>query len=159
MTTNAAGDATVQAQIYRWAYRFLRNHHDALDATQDVLLKWLKAGSERVESRNAWLRRMTTNHCIDLIRRRRTSARRETEMLQQGTGGTVLEERELRDAVASGLETLSDRQRAVIIAKVYDRETFAAIAEAMGLSISSVKTHYMRGLRALRDTLRPQHGE
>ena len=159
MSSSRTVDRTVQAQIYRWAYRFLRNHHDALDATQEILLKWLRAGGHRIESKTAWLRRMTTNHCIDVLRRRQSAAKHEARMAEREKPHRTPEQQELQRAVAAGLEKLSDHQRAVIVAKVYDHETFAAIADSMGLSVSSVKTHYVRGLRALRNALRHEQGE
>jgi len=159
VTTQPLFDETIRAQIYRWAYRFLRNHHDALDATQDVLVKWLKVGGEHIESRKAWLRRMTTNHCIDVIRRQRPTATPDADVIDSKTPLAAASERELQEEIAAGLAKLSDQQRAVVVAKVYDRETFASIAESMALSVSSVKTHYLRGLRGLRKAIAHQAGD
>ena len=153
MTAQPDINQAVQTQVYRWAYRVLRNHHDALDATQDVLIKWLKSGGNGVENRHAWLRRTTINHCIDLIRRERTPDQTPLEPSSRSTPATEAGQEELRDLVVDGLSRLTDMQRATVAAKVFDRETFAAIAASMGLSISSVKTHYVRGLSALRDSL------
>jgi RNA polymerase sigma-70 factor (ECF subfamily) len=158
VTTQPLVDETIRAEIYRWAYRFLRNHHDALDATQDVLVKWLKVSGEHIESRKAWLRRTTTNHCIDLLRRKRTTSTPQAERIDTQTPLATASDRELREAIAAGLAKLSDQQRAVVVAKVYDRETFASIAESMGLSVSSVKTHYLRGLRGLREAVAHRAG-
>ena len=60
-------------EVYGWAYRFLGRHHDALDAAQDVFLRWL-AQSRRAlpENPRGWLRQVTINRAIDLLRRRRT---------------------------------------------------------------------------------------
>jgi DNA-directed RNA polymerase specialized sigma24 family protein len=55
--------------------------------------------------------------------------------------------------VSHGLDRLSERQRAVLVAKVFDDETFAEIAAGMEMSVSSAKTHYIRALRALRASL------
>jgi DNA-directed RNA polymerase specialized sigma24 family protein len=46
----------------------------------------------------------------------------------------------------------------VLIAKVYDQETFAEIAESMDLAVPTVKTHYVRALRAMRRSLQ-SHAE
>lgn len=32
-----------RAQVYAWAYRLVQNHHDALDVTQEVFIKWWRA--------------------------------------------------------------------------------------------------------------------
>ena len=30
-------------EVYRWAYRLVGRHHDALDVAQDVFVKWIDA--------------------------------------------------------------------------------------------------------------------
>ena len=65
---------SIRARVYRWAFRLLQNEHDALDATQNVLLKALRVPPAELERRTAWLRRITINHCIDDFRRRRPTA-------------------------------------------------------------------------------------
>lgn len=142
------------AQIYGWAYRLLQNHHDALDATQEVLLRWIAAG-QRASHRRAWLRRTTFNHCIDLlrIRRRRSITSDAVEPADHDAQNAPARD-ELQQAIADSLHRLTEQQRTVIIAKVYDRQTFAEIAADMGLATSTIKTHYVRALAALRDPLK-----
>jgi len=151
-------DAAMRADIYRWAYRLLQNHHDALDATQDVLLKWLRRPDDHVENRRAWLRSTTIHHCIDLLRRPRPRAAEAIES-PSAEGPDTLARRELHDRVAAALETLSPRQREVLVAKVYDRDTFAAIAAALGICVSAAKTHYVRALDGLRNALKDWNEE
>ena len=99
------------------------------------------------------MRRTTVNHCIDLIRKRRP--------MSIGDAAASLPERDnrtttdgaLRDRIAVGLSRLTDSQRVVVVAKVYDGQKFTGIAESLGVSVSTVKTHYVRGLRALRSSL------
>ena len=59
-----------RAQIYAWAYRLLQNHHDALDVTQEVFIKWWRAnGTGSVPGKPlGWLRRVTVNAAIDADR-------------------------------------------------------------------------------------------
>lgn len=145
---------SLRAHIYTWAYRLLRNHDDALDATQDVLLKWMRRDPGVLEHPRAWLRRITVNHCIDLLRRHRRAVNEPVELIAPDDAADHIGRDELRQRIVRGLAELSEQQRAVLIAKVYDDETFAAIAASMGISVSSAKTHYLRALRTLRDQLR-----
>jgi DNA-directed RNA polymerase specialized sigma24 family protein len=39
---------------------------------------------------------------------------------------------------------------------VYDEMTFAEIAAELSVAISTVKTHYLRAVQAVRDRLRPR---
>ncbi len=55
--------------------------------------------------------------------------------------------------LAAALRSLSDRQRqAVVLIEGYEFK-FREAADLLGLSISSVQTHYERGLAHLRDAL------
>jgi RNA polymerase sigma-70 factor (ECF subfamily) len=144
-----------RAQVYAWAYRLLQNHHDALDVTQDVFIKWWRArGSGSVpENPLGWLRRITVNLAIDAIR---SASRRASHRLAKVPGVAEAPDptkRETARQIAAALETLTEHQRAVVVAKVYDGCTFAQIAEQMGFSVPTAKTHYLRGLQALRRRL------
>ena len=55
--------------------------------------------------------------------------------------------------MAAALERLTEAQRAVMVAKVYDGLTFPQIAAEMDLAVPTVKTHYLRALSAIRDRL------
>ena len=63
------------------------------------------------------------------------------------------ETQELRAALAGAIERLTESQRGVLIAKVYDGLTFAQIAAELNLAVPTVKTHYLRALSAVRSHL------
>jgi RNA polymerase sigma-70 factor (ECF subfamily) len=151
-------DASMRDRIYGWAFRLLQSHHDALDATQDVLVKTLHARAESVTHSTAWLRRITINHCIDLIRRRKPVGALSVEPAVNVAPDAELHAAETRARIVEALANLSEQQRLVLVAKVYDGETFAAIAEAMDLAVPTIKTHYLRALGKLRAEL-IAHGE
>jgi RNA polymerase sigma factor (sigma-70 family) len=147
-------DRGMTARVYQWAFRFLQNHDDALDATQDVLVKWLGGRRTGVENRSAWLRRMTVNHCIDVLRARRARSRAIPPVGSVATPAEEADRAEMRACIVESIARLSEQQRTVLVAKVYDRETFAEIAGSLGISTSSAKTHYLRAIRTLRESLR-----
>jgi len=148
----------LRACVYAWSFRLLRNHHDALDATQDVLLRTLRQPLRDVKNPTAWLRRVTVNHCLDVIRRRRSETPAALATVDPSSPERDAARAELYAAIIRGLDDLSEQQRAVLVAKIYDQETFAAIADSMNLAIPTVKTHYVRALRVMRRSLRP-HAE
>lgn len=149
---------SAKAQIYRWAYRLLQNEHDALDATQAVLLKALTAPATNGERQRAWLRKVTINYCIDQIRRRREVVE-QVEIASPGPAEvSELERAEQRERIAAALQNLSDTQRIVLLAKVHDQETFEDIARSLNISGSSVKTHYVRALQKMRRQLAAYQG-
>ena len=58
-----------------------------------------------------------------------------------------------RDPLNRALRDLSEQQRLVVMSKVFDDQTFQAISNDLGISVSSVKTHYLRALQHLRAQL------
>jgi len=154
--------------VYGWAYRLLGRHHDALDVVQDVFLRWdAQCARQEPAQPRGWLRRVTLNRAIDLRRRRCTTSESRASVSTDPPDLTttdsrttshvaLLDREELRNDVALALDNVSDMQRSVLVAKVYDDMTFAQIAGELGLAVSTVKTHYLRAVRTMRDHLR-QH--
>ena len=159
--SRSGGFEQYAAQVYGWAYRFLGRHHDALDVVQDVFLRWDQQCTRgRPSQPRGWLRRVTLNRAIDMCRKRQADVGPvvDTMDLRAADEGAVeaMDRATLREDIASALDRLSDIQRSVLVAKVYDEMTFAAIAAEMNVAVSTVKTHYLRAVQAVRDRLRPR---
>lgn len=142
--------------VYGWAYRLLGRHHDAQDAAQDVFLRWLAQSRRAVpDNPRGWLRQVTVNRAIDLLRVRRHAEPADRTALSSTSSSELddVEKRELRGEVAAALDRLTEAQRGVLIAKVYDGLTFAQIAGELNLAVPTVKTHYLRALTVVHDRL------
>jgi len=143
-----------RARVYRWARAMCGRHEDALDVVQDVFLRMLRSrpALPSPAATIAWLRRVTSRVVIDRWRR---AAVRRTDFAEVSppTPDETLAAGELRAQVRAALESLSEQQRLVVIAKCYDRLTFQQIAAELGVSPSTAKTHYVRALAAVRDRL------
>lgn len=154
---------TYTADIYAWAYRLLGRHHDALDVVQDVFLKWSRQCSVSVPDQpRGWLRRVTLNRAIDLTRKLRIDRNVSDavdELSDADRTATTLELDELRGEVAKALDQLTDAQRNVLIAKIYDEMTFAQIANEMDLGVSTIKTHYVRAIQSVRGKLQLRYND
>jgi len=100
--------------IFRQARRILGNEEEAWDATQDVLVKVLRglAGFRQESSLFTWIYRITTNHCLNLLKQRRSAV---LEELLEGN---------LSDPQAHGPEheVLVDELLQVILGR-FDRTT------------------------------------
>ena len=144
-------------EVYSWAYRVLGRHHDALDVVQDVFLRWNAQCREGEPSRpRGWLRRVTLNRAIDL---RRSHPRmveldaQAAEVAGAPSDDQTLDMEQLRRDLTRAMGHLTDMQRSVLVAKVYDGLTFAEIAVEHDLAISTVKTHYLRAIRSMSECL------
>lgn len=149
--------------IYGWAYRVLGRHHDALDVVQDVFVKWdRQCQKEPPRQPRGWLRRATLNRSIDVVRQRRgqhggDAITERAESVEPERPRLVgMDQDELRADVAAALDQLTEMQRAVLVAKVYDELTFAQIGAELDLALSTAKTHYVRALARVGERLRPR---
>jgi RNA polymerase sigma-70 factor (ECF subfamily) len=65
----------------------------------------------------------------------------------------VAERHERCAAVLSGIRSLPTRQRECVVLRYYDDMSPERIADVLGLSVNSVKTHLRRGLATLHGHL------
>ncbi len=144
-----------RAVVYRWALFLCRNREDARELVQDVFVRMLRRPPERgssVATVVAWLRTTTQRLAMDRWRSagRRPAAGHLSEAPAAAEAGVDPDEgARLRRA----LGRLSGRQRLILLARVCDELSFPQIADELGISVSSAKTHYLRGLDALRARL------
>lgn len=134
---------------FRVAYRILGNVPDAEDAAAEALaracVKWRRVGA--LPYRDAWVMRVTANVAVDMVRKRRVPLAVD-ETLDDASEETVR-----RLAVVGALQSVSRRQREVLALRFIAGLPEAEVAESLGLSVNSVKTHTARGLAALRARL------
>lgn len=146
--------------VYGWAFRFLGHHHDALDVVQDVFLRWNAQCSRALPRQpRGWLRRVTINRVVDVRRKLKPDVNVEGGMeivTEDSAPGSRLDQETLREDVAAALDQLTEMQRGVLVAKVYDEMTFSQIADELGIGVPTAKTHYLRAIRATRDRLQPR---
>jgi len=152
------GDAVGQAvagfeeafpELYRLAYRVsfrvLGDRGDAEDVAQEALarthVRWLRL-ADRPEG---WVVTVATNLAIDRHRRRRRSTTLGTEPLS-----LVDAHQSERIDLARALRRLPRRQREVVVLRYLADWSEADVAESLGVSAGSVKSHASRGLAALR---------
>ena len=149
-----------QARIYNLAYRLLRDPQEAEDATQEVFLK-VYENAQRFEPKAsvaAWMHRITANHCLNLLRRRRPQ-----ESLDQAEGVNppdpgaspleILEEQDLNRRLEELLNSLPENQRRALILKRFAGLSYQEIGEELGLSAQAVDGLLKRGRQFLKKAL------
>lgn len=153
-----------QAIVFNLCLRMLGNRAAAEDATQDAFVSaWRNLSSLRGEQFRPWLLRISSNACLDELRRRsrRPAASLETA-LEQGLAhpadpapspeSAVLSV-ELRAGIESALLQLPQDQRlAVVLCDVQGLE-YEEIARVMRSSVGTVKSRLSRGRARLRQAL------
>lgn len=150
--------------LVRLAVLLVRDQGVAEDVVQDAFVavhsRWRRMRDP--DRALAYLRQAVVNRSRSTLRHRAVVARhldRETGR-PPGPGGPGGEEQVLagdrRRAVLDALATLPRRQREVLVLRHYGELSEAEIADALGISPGSVKSHASRGSAALRTALADQ---
>lgn len=137
-----------ETPLLRYAARLANNATYAEDIVQNAFVKlarnW-KGDYQDTPELSAWLYRTVHNEAVDLIRseerRRRLHREHGAEVLAQtedAPPGDAGEPSEEALAAARALDTLSPRERQVVVLKIYEEKTYKEIAAIMGISVDNV---------------------
>jgi RNA polymerase sigma-70 factor, ECF subfamily len=150
--------------IFRFCRRALPTREDAEDATAEVFVKVRQKLSTYDSSRpfTAWLYKVASNHCWDMLRRRRIRQDLETGDVEtlplEHPDANQLERlqaehtsREVRGALAK----LPDRARMALILRYFADMSYEEIAETLGVRRAFVGVLLLRARHQLRDVLNP----
>jgi RNA polymerase sigma-70 factor (ECF subfamily) len=143
------------AAVFARCRYLLREEEAARDAAQDVFVRALRAIEELRTSASptAFLLRMTTNHCLNLLRASRAAWRDEVaRMARERTERHV--EPDSRELVRALLGTAGAEEQEVAVLYFVDELTQAEIAEATGRSLPTIRKRLRDFLAAARGALR-----
>ncbi|MBM3751235.1 MAG: RNA polymerase sigma factor [Acidimicrobiia bacterium] len=148
-----------QRAVYQVCYRFVHNHEDAADLTQDVFVrafKGLKAfrGDAKLST---WLHRVAVNVCLNRTALVRPGiepldpARHVDDRSEDAFGMVARGERaaDVRRAIAQ----LPPKQRATVMLRVYQELSHEAIAEILGGTVGAAKANFFHALGNLKRML------
>ncbi len=142
-------------RIYALCRRITGDDHDALDATQDALIAIVR-GLPRYDGRAAfstWAYRVTTNACLDELRRRRRRASPTPldETLDDAEPGAPAFDQSTVDrmGIDAALAELSPDFRAAVVLRDQLGLDYAEIGEVLDLPAGTVRSRISRGRRSL----------
>lgn len=139
--------------LLRTAYLLTGHRADAEDLLQTSLAKTYLAWS-RIRDRDAveaYVRRVMVNTQTSRWRRRRVDEVPMPAPPDRPSGRDATADLDLHDALWQALATLPARQRAMVVLRYYEDLTEAQTAEALGVSVGTVKSTTARALARLRD--------
>jgi RNA polymerase sigma-70 factor, ECF subfamily len=148
--------------VFRFCRRALPTREDAEDATTEIFMKVRQKLGTYDASRpfQAWLYKVASNHCLDLLRRRRV--RQDLEI--GDVEALPIEDREPSQIerlamdyesqqVREGLAKLPDRARMALVLRYYSEMSYDEIAETLGVGRAFVGVLLLRARHQLRDAL------
>lgn len=151
--------------VYRVAYQFAGNHHDAEDIAQEVFIKVYRSLDRfRQDAQlTSWMYRIVMNACIDHKRRQQPAGaapfgeEAEQKMLNTPEDAPGPEERayagELGQVLETEIQRLPPGQRMVFIMRHHQGLKLGEIAEALGLAEGTVKRQLHAAVHRLRQAL------
>ena len=147
--------------VFAQAFRMLGDRAEAEDVTQESLLRLWKAapGWDATRAKiTTWLYRVTSNLCIDCLRKSNRNSGDEVPEVADETPGIdlKLQATARAQALQHALQTLPDRQRQAMILRHIKDLSNPEISDIMEISVEAVESLVSRGRRALASTLAPQ---
>ncbi len=151
---------TYQRPVFSLCYRMLGNSSDAEDAAQESFIRAYRNLKRYDPNRSfaTWLLSIASHYCIDCMRKRRlptvsTDALPEEIIPDHNIPNP---ERELRNQEKESLvqdlmKDLKPVDRAAVVLRYWHEYSEAEIAEALGLTVSAVKSRLYRARKTLAD--------
>lgn len=139
----------------------LRQNEEAEDVAQEVFMRAFEhlRTSEPPAAMEAWLVRVAVNACRDRQRSgwwkylRRHADLDDSALLTSGSSESEALSREREARIWRQLQGLKPQQRNVFVLRYIEGWSTAEVAESLGLTEGSIKTHLFRAVRHLRKAL------
>ena len=158
-----------ERRVFAAAMAILRNESDAEDVAQEAMLKALRAIRQfRADARfSTWLIQITVNEALMRRRKERNGVMEAIDDRRDEEGeyaprdfadwreipSEALERKEVRQRIAQALASLDRKYREVFVLRDMEQLNIQETADALGISIASVKTRLLRARLMLRDLL------
>ena len=145
--------------VYQLCYRFVGNHEDACDLSQDVFLRAYRGlRSFRGQSSLAtWLYRIGVNVCLNRVSVKTPQTESIDERSHIDTRSEPASDRLLRDEraarVRAAIAELPRKQRVTLILRMYHEMSHQEIADVLGSSVGAAKANFFHALGNLKKLL------
>ena len=147
--------AEYQDQAWTLARYILKDASEAEDATQEAFVKlWNNRDAIDKTRVKPWLMRVTRNHCLDRLRRRRPEQEFEDYLSVEEHGPMRDTERsELGSWLKSAIGALKEPYRTLVVLRDIQQHSYEEVAGVTELSLSQVKVYLHRARKQLREQL------
>lgn len=141
-------------RAYYIALGFVRNPQDALDISQEAFIKAFR----RIKSFDIerpffpWFYKLMKNFCLDHLKRR--SRIQEVPLDEGRVIKEEHEDREMKEVLWKGIESLPVEQREVIILRYFQQLSYQEISEVMGKPVGTVMSSLFYARKRLKEVIK-----
>lgn len=159
-----------EKKIYALCLHLLKNSEEAYDAAQEVCIKlWKQLGTFKGQSKlSTWIYRMTTNQCLDILRKNKRKGQEISLFLDEELGeeekltdqtaiwqdiSSHMEEKELGEVLKQGIGELKEDYRVIIVLRDIEQRSYEEISDILDISLGTVKSRLSRARSTLKKIL------
>lgn len=139
--------------MYRLSVIMLKNDSDAEDVVQETIIKYYQKAPtfEDSEHEKAWLIRVATNKCRDLLRSRLRHPQIDDESLEKNVCHSS------ESGILEALTTLPEKYRLVLTLYYVEEYRVEDIAKIISRTSSAVKMRLQKGRKLLEEIYRKEY--
>jgi RNA polymerase sigma-70 factor, ECF subfamily len=150
-----------QGMVFSIALHYLRDRSVAEEVAQDVFLQLHRSFNELEPGirMTFWLRKVTSNRCIDAIRKRKLRATVALDDAPEPRSAESQPDLLLNERLRALVGALPDKPRMVMVMRYQEELMPEEIARILGMPVRTVKSHLQRSLAMLREKIGRSMGE
>ncbi len=144
----------LSAQLYRYAFHFMRNEEDAKDIVQDVYEKlWVNRKTIELKRVKSWLYRCTHNAMINFLNKKSRTRYMDSQLLPEKP---ILPDSnfESMQMVERLVNILPPIQKSIILLRDIEGYSYSDIGDILELSPSQVKVYLFRARMKIKKQLK-----
>jgi len=139
------------------AYMYLKDEQEAKDIVQDLLFEfWDKKFYLRLEGdMKGYLYRSVQNKCINYYRKKETERQKTILFVQevQNHGEDIYQKEQNLSGLEMAMNNLPPQRKEALKQVFIEEKKYQEAADAMGVSLNTLKTHLKIGIKNLREKL------
>ena len=170
------GDLAILGELYNrylgmtmgLCMKFFKHVADSEDATMEIFEVVAKRlPNHEVENFKSWLYRVASNHCLDILRKRKRVNEKEIEALRVHSQEQVrpidehfgeLDEKEiLLQAMDDCIEELGEKQKACVKMFYLEKKNYEEVSSSLEISWSQTRSFIQNGRRNLKKCMEKKH--
>ena len=156
-----------QKPLYYHVLKMVKNHEQVEDIVQESFMKAFSNLSSYNTNYafSTWMYRITTNHTIDFLRKKKLQTTsinepvraKDGEMQMQIVGGAetdrMIIRKERKKIVTDAIQNLPEKYREVIVMRHLEEMSYQEISEELDIPLGTVKAHIFRAREMLYKAL------